>query len=93
VCHLIFVKSSHRAVPLNVRIKDGERGCQGAEVTVLKGEKPLVHLAHDLHVLPETSLLRQPHGFEGLGGIRVHFHPRQLAVADGPDLAEGHIHL
>jgi hypothetical protein len=34
--------------------------------------------------------LPQPHGFEGLGRVGIHVHPRRLAVAERPDLGKGH---
>ena len=54
-------------------------------LAVLKGYKPLDHLAHDLHVLLRHRLLRQPGGFEGFGLGREELDPHDLAVAEGEE--------
>src|SRR4051812_27715595 len=36
--------------------------------------------------LGASILLRQPNCFEAPDGVRIHLHPCQLAIADGPDL-------
>src|SRR5205085_6529322 len=46
----------------------------------------VVDRSHDLHVLVRHRLLRQPHGFEGVGLARVHPKPPQLAVAHRPHM-------
>ena len=42
--------------------------------------------------MPVRQLLPQPHGFEGLVWIVIHFHPHVLAVADREDLGVAHVH-
>ena len=37
-----------------------------------------------------TALLRQPGGFEGLARVGIHVHAGLLAIAERPDLGEGH---
>ena len=40
-----------------------------------------------------SVLLRQPHGFEGLGAIGIDAVPRYLRVAKGKDIVDAHLHL
>src|SRR6476469_4817349 len=52
---------------------------------------PAAKARRSLHVLLRHRLVLQPHGFEGLGWVFEHFHPLLPAVADRPNLGEGHI--